>query len=478
MSGKSSQFSITKCEITADRFGGFEEKFFDVKTSVLELNIFESLEKPYLTGNISIADDKGLFDLINFDGTERIKLEVAGTGKNIDPVFERTMIMTSIETSVKVEDNVSILKFNLIDEHAFISEVRRLRSSYRGTLSDIIAKISAQELDMDIDLSYTLDAEDNIIDSVQTEMRVIIPNLNPLDAISWLISRATTKVGSPYYLWSTIHDDNLRLGNLDTMLRQQAFNDKLPYTYNSANISTAEKGSDFEQGFTVKSISSKGSNNTLAQVQRGSIAADYCITNLNTGQIFMRKYDIDKLLTNLNNEGTIDKRFQNVYDDKFKLKDVLLNGYNSSIIHNVVSSGTYGEYKSYHDEYEKPLHIKKLESVALKNLLFKNMQIMTVPGTAFLIGKASVGDIVNTVIRNDNTEVGSDPESVVDQNKSGHHLIHSIRHTFRETTHEVTMSICKLERKGSKESKLAGRGARVKNKIKGRKTILRGKRIV
>ena len=29
------------------------------------------------------------------------------------------------------------------------------------------------------------------------------------------------------------------------------------------NISTYEKGSDFEQGFTVKSISSKGSNNTL-----------------------------------------------------------------------------------------------------------------------------------------------------------------------------------------------------------------------
>ena len=26
----------------------------------------------------------------------------------------------------------------------------------------------------------------------------------------------------------------------------------------------------------------------------------------------MKKYDIDTLLTNLNNEGTIDKRFQNV----------------------------------------------------------------------------------------------------------------------------------------------------------------------
>ena len=72
---------------------------------------------------------------------------------------------------------------------------------------------------MDIDLSYTLDAEDNVIDLVQTEMESYYSNLNPLD--KWLISRGTTKVGSPYYLWSTIHDDNLRLGNLDTMLRQQ-----------------------------------------------------------------------------------------------------------------------------------------------------------------------------------------------------------------------------------------------------------------
>ena len=71
--------------------------------------------------------------------------------------------------------------------------MRRLRSSYRGTLSDIIEKISKQELDMDIDLSYTLDKEDNVIDSVQTEMRVIIPNLNPLDHFLVNIQRGQPK---------------------------------------------------------------------------------------------------------------------------------------------------------------------------------------------------------------------------------------------------------------------------------------------
>ena len=34
---KSQQFKLTKAHITADRFGGFENKFFDVKNQVAEI---------------------------------------------------------------------------------------------------------------------------------------------------------------------------------------------------------------------------------------------------------------------------------------------------------------------------------------------------------------------------------------------------------------------------------------------------------
>ena len=62
---KSQQFKITEAAISADRMGGFEASFFDVRTSVAELNIFESLDKPYLTGTVVILDDKALFDKID-----------------------------------------------------------------------------------------------------------------------------------------------------------------------------------------------------------------------------------------------------------------------------------------------------------------------------------------------------------------------------------------------------------------------------
>ena len=46
------------------------------------------------------------------------------------------------------------------------------------------------------------------------------------------MSRATTTTGSPYFLYASIHDDNLRFGNLDTMYTQTPWNNELPYVFN------------------------------------------------------------------------------------------------------------------------------------------------------------------------------------------------------------------------------------------------------
>ena len=92
---QSQQFKFTEAVISADRL--FRTKF-DVRTQIAELNIFETLDKPYLTGQIVINDDKGVFDKINFQGTERIKITCATVDKSLTPVFEREFIMSGIET--------------------------------------------------------------------------------------------------------------------------------------------------------------------------------------------------------------------------------------------------------------------------------------------------------------------------------------------------------------------------------------------
>lgn len=445
---KSQQFKLTKAHISADRFGGFENRFYDVKNQVAEINIYESIEEPSLTGTIAILDDKSLYELINFNGTERIRLEMAGLGKETDPVFEKTFIMTNVVRQIKGNDKSSMYVFDLIDEHGFISEAERLRGSYRGRIDDIVKGICLTQLNKSVDISYQFLSKQDRVNAIQDDIRVIIPNLSPINACKWLLSRATTQTGSPFFLWASIHDENLRMGNLDVMYRQTPFNDKLPYTYNPSNVNVAEDKSEFEQGFTIKALGLGEMGDTLHMVANGSVAASQCITNLNTGQITQQHYDVQQTLNNLAFQNTIALKRQNVFDNKFKLKDKFIGFYEARNIHQVVSTGTYGKFKSYHDEFEEERHLKKLESASIKDLLVKNMMSITVPGTAFFLGKAAVGDTVNLSVVNDNLEVGkqSNADDMLDKNKSGKHLIYDLRHTFRGTQHDVTMNVCKLER--------------------------------
>ena len=405
---KSQQFKLTKAHISADRFGGFDKKFFDVKNQVAEINIYESIEEPSLSGTIAIVDDKSLYELINFNGTERIKLEMAGLGKDTDPVFEKTFIMTNIVRQLKGNDKSSIYVFDIIDEHGFISSAERLRGSYRGRIDDIVKGICLTQINKSVDISYQLlfRGISEKIDAIQDDIRVIIPNLSPINAIKWLLSRATTQTGSPFFLWATIHDENLRMGNLDVMYRQVPFNDKLPYTYNPSNVNVAEDKTEFEQGFTIKALGLGEMGDTLHMLMNGSVGASQGITNLNTGQITQQHYDVQRTIDNLDKQDIIIRRNQNVFDNKLKLKDRFIGDYEAQNIHQVVSTGTYGKFKSYHDEFEEGKHLKKLESNSIRDLLVKNMMSITVPGTAFFLGKAAVGDTVNLSVVNDNLEVG------------------------------------------------------------------------
>ena len=100
------QFKIVDAYITADRLGGYGNKI-NVNNMIVELVLFENLEKPYVTGNVAILDDAGVFDGISFSGTERISFGISSE-KDTDPssgLKFRTFIMSSIENLIKASDN-------------------------------------------------------------------------------------------------------------------------------------------------------------------------------------------------------------------------------------------------------------------------------------------------------------------------------------------------------------------------------------
>lgn len=437
---KSQQYKITEASIKADRLGNT----YDVSSSVAEFNIFESLDKPYLTGQVAILDDKSLFDIMNFQGTERFTIRIASIENDLDSVFERTFIMTSLEKSVKSNNNgkSSLNVFTLIEEHAYLARAKKISRSFGGEIDDILTKLIGKEMGKNIDTSYM---QGSVL--AQSNIKGIIPNLTILEALKWLTARATTDTGAPFFTYASMHDENIRLGNLEVMLQQTPWNDKIPYTYNPSNVSLADSQSEFEKTFIIKAVKTAKMSNTLKLVEQGLVSSDYSNTNLNTGQIFNQPYSIRKTLERLENRQVIGKN-QNVFDKDFFLSEQQSDLYDSRRFHTITSSGTYGNTRSYNDEFEEPLFRKKIESMSLKGHLYKNMLNVVIEGAGFIVAKATVGDIVRMNVINDNAEIQKniDERTALDKRLSGKFIIYDTRHTFQGTQHTVSMNVCKLER--------------------------------
>lgn len=437
---QSQQYKITEASIKADRLGNI----YDVTSSIAEFNVFESLDKPYLTGQVAILDDKSLFDIMNFQGTERFSIRIASVENDLDSVFERTFIMTSLEKSVKSNNNAksSLNVFTLIEEHAYLARAKKISRSFNGKIDDTLVKLIGKEMRKNIDTSYM---QGSVL--AQQSIKGIIPNLTILEALKWLTSRATTDTGSPFFTYASMHDENIRLGNLEVMLQQTPWNDKIPYTYNPSNVSLADSQSEFEKTFIIKAVKTAKMSNTLKLVEQGLVSSQYSNTNLNTAQIFNQPYSIRNTLKRMENRNVIGKN-QNVFDKDFFLSEQQSDLYESRRFHTITSSGTYGNTPSYNDEFQEPLFRKKIESMSLKGHLYKNMLNVVIEGAGFIVAKATVGDVVRMNIINDNAEIQKDIDerTALDKRLSGKFIIYDTRHTFQGTQHTVSMNVCKLER--------------------------------
>ena len=436
-----SQYKITQAYITSDILGGSgQTERINVNPSIVELIFFESLEKPYISGQIAISDDQGFVDAINFSGTERLFIEMASEDPSLEPIMSRSFIMSSIDQSIKSNDagQASIYVFTIIDEHALMSKTNKISRSLTDSLENEITRICALDLKKNIDVSY-------LYPSIQNNVKVLIPYMHPLEACEWLRDRATTVNGCPLFLYASIHDTNLRLGSLDKMLEQNPWNQQLPYLYSPSNVKKTEDKSPIHRTMQVQTMRTAKMQNTMKQLMAGGIGAVYNNTNLNTGQMSSQHFDVTKVIDKLKGNGVIPKEKEpNVYPSEFKLNDEHLHNKDAKIYHQITSTGTYGTWKSYHDEIKTGSFTTKIGNYAIRNMLLKNMFEVTVPGAGFIVSKASVGDIVSiNTISDDGDNTTS---ATFDQLRSGDFLIYNVRHTFKNTRHDVVMSVCKLVR--------------------------------
>lgn len=204
---KSTQFKVNELVIVT-KAGNI-----DIASIYEELNIFDSLMMPVMSGTILIKDSIGLSGKLLFDGSESILIDIA-KDKNSDVAgFHKAFRIFKQSDRQNDGLNSEIYTLHFVSDELMYSDQRRINQSYELTNAQIVERIL---------LDYLKVPKNNlkgIINPTSGIKKIVIPNLRPLEAIDWIAKRSVDVNQSPNFMFFQ-NSIGYNFASLSTLLSQ------------------------------------------------------------------------------------------------------------------------------------------------------------------------------------------------------------------------------------------------------------------
>lgn len=418
------------------------DRDIEMVNNVTDLEIYESLDKPFLTGRLAILDNDYLYEDASIIGGERITVEIKSTKKkgrdeqDTLKVIKKTFYVDKVLSNRKVQDNAQVIIIDLVEDLYFQSSLMNINRYYSGKLHEIIKKIAGEFLDKEVDCA----------NNDRELYKLIVPNMTPIQAMRWLTDRSMSVTGYPYYFFSTLVKDKLFLKDMKTVLEQPPINPEA-FTNNSLNIS---QSGEVPQKREIKSYKIEPADDLLYLIQKGLVGANYQYIDTADEKLTEFEYDIRfDSIDKLKNEGLLDEPN---FSSKYEYKGKSFNSHRSRLISQI--GGTYAYREDDNDDYDLSLgesrnQAKYLDNVSVRafdNLLKKNPLTFVVSGIDFIDGDkhSTIGNNLELLITS--AAPGSrDHQS--DTRLSGNYLVYYARHSFSKEAYNITMTGVKMNGK-------------------------------
>lgn len=461
------QYTLGSVIVTADRWKDYNEAGYELSQVTMELQIFESLENPYLTAKIIILDNVGLLDAMNFQGTERwtIKLQ---TSDNATPIIKHFMTH-KILSSVKSNDTNETISFRLVEERFYQSQVTSLNrtfkkiighkgseTTFKSSITNVIESILTT-LDRKSSANNYLLSNELLHDKTNPpyfdgNLKLNIPNMSPLQAVKWLCDRCISATGLPYFIFASMGDDRIRFLDLESMLTGPAINDTLmPYTHSYTLATHGQTITDERKSFLILASELVSGENQMEYSAHGLGPCSYNFIDTYTGQTQRIDHDPEDMFQHLFDVNIFDRSKDTVvYDpnltfDGRRIGNFMSNTYTSITTSKTMSSTETDDGNRGYDEMVEPrAHQTKITARCLRNYLKKSSLKITVPGRNFIAKNAnlSIGNKIN-VLYNRGQHLGPEVSEgqKIDIKKSGHWLVYEAAHTFAKGDTGFTTSL-------------------------------------
>lgn len=257
-------FSLDSCKIITALNAPLE-----MRNMVVEINYFEDLYAPTITGQLLINDSSGYLNKFYFSGNEFLVLKFSKPGSNLHKI-EKVFRIFGVSGRKMVKDQNENYILNFTSEETVLSEQYKISKSYKNKkISDIVKDIYKNDL-----LVRPEKVLDNNIEETRGVRNLIIPNLKPFEAISWLCTQAISNTseteGSPYLFYENIEGFNFK--SLQSLYKQEPYK---TYKYEPKNLTMPDDNrvQDIEVEMTnVLAYETLSNFNTIESINNGAFS--------------------------------------------------------------------------------------------------------------------------------------------------------------------------------------------------------------
>jgi len=193
----------------------------DIKKLAVEINLYEDIFSPTMSGDILMGDGLDLISAYGFHGNEWLSIVIDKPGFNnpIDKVFRIYKISKRSPATAAGLQNYLI---HFCSEELLLSNQRLISKSYKGmTTASIISDILKSKLGVS-----PQKLAKGIFDTTDGVFNIIIPKMQPFEAINWLATRSYSSTGTLYLFFE--NRDGYNFVSFETLISQQVY---ATYTY-------------------------------------------------------------------------------------------------------------------------------------------------------------------------------------------------------------------------------------------------------
>ena len=401
--------SIDKVKIiTSDGF------YQDIAAQVINIQYYEDLFSPFISGSLIIKDSLDLVNLFPFVGEEFVELEITTPALQNGAIKGRYYIYKLSDREL-IGDNVVVYQLHFISVEAVIDLNKKVSKVYTGNVANTIKSIVADKTD-------GLQSDKKVYAEETTRDAKFISNFwSPVKCINHLTELAVNRNSSPSYVFFE-NRDGFYFVSLDSLYASDVYQDFTFDKYTRDDLGNGKTVRNPQEDFKrITSVSIPVGFDYMDRIRSGAFASKSISYDLTNKKYNVRNYN---MFEKFNKQNHLNK-YAIASDRAIFRSNSLLVNYPRAL--NTFSG--FGDTTNYKTFQERISLLKQAESNKIE---------IVVPGrTDYTVGQ-KVSVTLNKV-----EPVSKDDIDTTDKMFSGFYLVSAINHYITRESHECNMELIK-----------------------------------